>query len=139
MVAFTLYFFFFFWTMKLCVNKCQARGWQIPFMGWGKGRKRGLASLGINWERSQGVGCLSLELERTAREESVLEEWLLKWDFHSGSRKGCLWSKCGLQKEREAGISRPHLKILSGKTVHQPCTFHSIIKVDSLICWIQRA
>lgn len=48
--------------MELCVNKYLARGWQILFMSWSKGRKRGLASLGINWEGSQGVGCLSLEL-----------------------------------------------------------------------------
>lgn len=108
--------------MELCVNKYLARGWQILFIGWSRRRKCGLASLAINWEGSQGVGCLSVELERTARQERVLEGWLLKWNSQSGCRKGCLWSKCGLQRGREGRVGRSHLQ-----TTHQKKSYKSKI------------
>lgn len=80
---------------------------------WVGAKARSVGEFGYNLEGSQGVGCRSLELERTATEESVWEEWLPKGDSHSGCWKGRLWSKCGLQRGREGredGTSRPPSK-----------------------------
>ena len=49
-----------------------------------------MGEFGYNFEGSQGVGCLSLELERTATEENVWEERLPKRDSHSvAGRAAC--------------------------------------------------